>query len=463
MRYFRNINYLAIVLVLFSGCAIIGQSTHNAQARRGLEKGFKDYSFGMTSTEANLRGIFYFPPMDSEWVASEYGNQNVRYVAYEYPNNYPRTKAKGYGTFEERPIRYICFLFYHDRLFRIRIHFFDNCSDSLSIVLKTYSDSLGIILDGSSDSLFSSYKGARGEFEGHSTNHGKNTMIAFTCKGIVEEIFSNVWKPPINEPPSFIDSNANPKVWAVLVGISKYSDQAHRFGQDLGFCNSDAQKFFYHLTSVSGGALPLSQVVLLTDSSATKQKIIESTHALFDQANPQDFIIFYFSGHGGEDVFLGFDSLFAVQDIKQIVSHSASSRKLCIADACHASFGEKSLRLQYINGQDISDDQITKRYYESLKQTSPGLALFMACKPEEVSWDDSELGDGIFTYFCLDGLKGSADLDNDGIITISELNSYVSPRVNDRALKISIPQQTQHPQLKGIFDSSMPLASVRRH
>ena len=40
-----------------------------------------------------------------------------------------------------------------------------------------------------------------------------------------------------------------------------------------------------------------------------------------------------------------------------------------------------------------------------------------------------DLGHGVFTYYLLDGLKGKADLDADGIITVDEAYTYVSKKV----------------------------------
>ena len=38
-------------------------------------------------------------------------------------------------------------------------------------------------------------------------------------------------------------------------------------------------------------------------------------------------------------------------------------------------------------------------------------------------------GQGVFTYYLLEGLRGMADLDGDGVITVDEQYTYVSKKV----------------------------------
>jgi formylglycine-generating enzyme required for sulfatase activity len=59
------------------------------------------------------------------------------------------------------------------------------------------------------------------------------------------------------------------------------------------------------------------------------------------------------------------------------------------------------------------------------------VAALYACSEKEVSWEDSGLGGGhgVFSHFVIEGLKGAADLDQDGTFTLAELNTYVQENV----------------------------------
>jgi uncharacterized caspase-like protein len=74
--------------------------------------------------------------------------------------------------------------------------------------------------------------------------------------------------------------------------------------------------------------------------------------------------------------------------------------------------------------------------------------------PNEVSGEDDELRHGVFTSFLLEGLRGKADTDKDGMITVDEVYRYVSrevPRANG---------QEQHPVKKGIVEGQLILGII---
>ena len=49
-----------------------------------------------------------------------------------------------------------------------------------------------------------------------------------------------------------------------------------------------------------------------------------------------------------------------------------------------------------------------------------------ASSANEVSVEDDVLQHGIFTYHLIQGLRGSADYDSDGLVTVDEAYRYVS-------------------------------------
>src|SRR5262249_11202108 len=83
-----------------------------------------------------------------------------------------------------------------------------------------------------------------------------------------------------------------------------------------------------------------------------------------------------------------------------------------------------------------------------------GFFLLAATKPGEDSNERPELGHGAFTYALLEGLAGAADTDGDGVLSVSDLFSYVAREV---------PHLTgglQHPYHK-VEGTDLLLAAVR--
>lgn len=83
-----------------------------------------------------------------------------------------------------------------------------------------------------------------------------------------------------------------------------------------------------------------------------------------------------------------------------------------------------------------------------------GRIILTASGANEVSAEDDELQHGIFTYYLLKGLKGPADADNDGLVSVDEAYRYVTNHV-PRATG-----QEQHPVKKGTVEGSLILSII---
>ncbi len=245
-----------------------------------------------------------------------------------------------------------------------------------------------------------------------------------------------------------------PKVYAVVVGVSDYSSDLNSSGiGDLTYCHTDADAVYRFLQTPEGGSVPSSQLIKLTNSQATKENILSSCYTLFGKAGANDLIMLFISGHGGKNVFVSYDAILSHEDLKKVIYNSKAKRKLCIADACHAGSWNKQASNAMLKG--LSADETRALYYNSLNNSSDGLALFMSAQTGETSIDDIELRQGLFTYYYLEGLKGNADTNYDRIITISELYNYVKDKVSKRA--VSRYGNSQTPELNGTFDHNMPI------
>jgi uncharacterized caspase-like protein len=69
------------------------------------------------------------------------------------------------------------------------------------------------------------------------------------------------------------------------------------------------------------------------------------------------------------------------------------------------------------------------------------------------------IGHGIFTYYLLEGMGGKADLNGDGVVTVSELYKYVEERVEKHAREVG---GKQRPVYKGEVEGDMPLIEIRK-
>ncbi len=204
-----------------------------------------------------------------------------------------------------------------------------------------------------------------------------------------------------------------PQTFAVIVGISSYSEMP------LRYCDDDAFHYYSFLKSAAGGSVPDKNIVLLVDERATKVNIVASLEAIAAAAKPTDKMLFFFAGHGMQgglvpvDVNLKTgDNILHHWEIKSIFKKSQSNNKLAIVDACHSGGMEESWYIGMVS------DLL-------LGYQNTGIAMFLACGANEVSKERSDIQQGFFTYFMVQGLGGKADFNNNLQITLQELYSYV--------------------------------------
>ena len=83
-----------------------------------------------------------------------------------------------------------------------------------------------------------------------------------------------------------------------------------------------------------------------------------------------------------------------------------------------------------------------------------GRVIISASGANEVSAEYDKLEHGVFTYYLIEGLRGKADSDSNGLITVDEVYRYVSEHV---------PQETgqeQHPIKKGTVEGHLILGVI---
>ncbi|HKK73955.1 MAG TPA: caspase family protein [Saprospiraceae bacterium] len=235
------------------------------------------------------------------------------------------------------------------------------------------------------------------------------------------------------------------RIWAVIVGAAQYTHM-----RALRYTDDDAYQLYAHLKSPQGGALKDQQLRLLVDEAATRVGILQAMRQTFQQADENDVVIFYFSGHGIKDAFLpidydGSNNLLLHQEIRKEIERSRAKHKLVIGDACHS--GGLAFR-------NTSAQEALRRYYDAFEQTNGGLALLMSSKGIEYSIEDKGLRSGVFSYYLIKGLKGAADNDASGIVSVDEIYQYVYRNVR------SYTGSVQTPQLFGHFDRRMPVSAT---
>ena len=253
-------------------------------------------------------------------------------------------------------------------------------------------------------------------------------------------------------------------VWAAVIGINQYPN-----ARPLKYAVNDALAFKRYLKNYI--ELSEDHIFFLTEHNATKDNILSLLGTkLKRMASREDTVIIFYAGHGAvetdpsnpdgdgfEKYLLPYDAdlndLFAtsisMDEVRKIFQRISAERLIFIADTCYSGASGGRTMVTSKTRANLSDS-----FYERISK-GKGRVIISSCSANEISKEDDNLQHGVFSYHMLEGLKGSADQDGDGIITVSELFSYISRTVPDASA------QDQHPVKKGETEGELVIGKVK--
>jgi hypothetical protein len=99
-------------------------------------------------------------------------------------------------------------------------------------------------------------------------------------------------------------------------------------------------------------------------------------------------------------------------------------------------------------------------FHASIYSKAEIAAVFYATKAGWFSYEDKKSDYGIFSRFLIEGLKGKADADKDGIVSFSELETYVMEAVFDYAVEMDR-KQCPYTKIYGEKFGDLALTAVK--
>ncbi|MCU0562395.1 MAG: caspase family protein [Desulfobacterales bacterium] len=266
-------------------------------------------------------------------------------------------------------------------------------------------------------------------------------------------------------PPAPVPAETDPgQRWAVVIGVSDYEDSRI---PSLRYAARDAQVFHDWLVSPTGGRYAPSKVKLLLNRNATNERIKDALFNWLKQAIEEDVVVIYFAGHGSpespeavQNLFLlptnaRYDNIavtgFPMWDVETALKRFIKARRVVIiADACHAAGVGQSFDVAVRADRGLQVNQISAGL-QGLSDVGEGVCVISASRDREFSQESREWGGGhgVFTHYLLEGLKGAADFDRSGSVSVGEVTVYVSQQVR-RATR-----NAQNPVVAGRFDPSL--------
>ncbi len=215
-----------------------------------------------------------------------------------------------------------------------------------------------------------------------------------------------------------IELSPKPDLYIISVGIDEYQSKEFK----LRFAKADAVSIADEFEKRGKETFETIKKVVLLDNQATKSGIVNAFETIARDAQPDDVFIFNFAGIGGTHYKELKEFHIVTADAKRenleesgissgqlqaLFRKIRATTKLVILDSCDSSVGYESAAASFAeqdkNAASLIDENIL-------------IIGTDASTPE-----DATLGHGVMTAIVLDGLKGDADCNGDGIVTNYEL------------------------------------------
>ena len=222
--------------------------------------------------------------------------------------------------------------------------------------------------------------------------------------------------------------------YALIVGISQYKEMPA-----LQYADRDAIAF---AEFVKGQGAPDQNIKLFLNEEASRLNIVDELYKLSQIAKPQDLFYFYFGGHGdleanvsnentllllhdapAKSYFKG-DAFLQVSELKNWLSTLSKKQVqvVFIADACHS-------------GGLIGGNEGQVRTQQVLEENWGNVTKILSSQASELSLEGQQWGGGrgLFSYHLVNGLIGKADANQNKLVSLEELDTYLLNNVTKEA------------------------------
>lgn len=255
-------------------------------------------------------------------------------------------------------------------------------------------------------------------------------------------IVSDIDSPKFHSPPT-------PNDFALIIGVEHYPGQIPA----SEFSDRDAMADYKYMRALG---IPADHIKRLSDTTATKSRIVGALHWLHRNVQPGSTVWVYFSGHGspgpkGTAYLVPFDgdpndlqdTGYSLSDFYKSLNSLPAEHVIVALDSCFSGTGSRSVIAKGVR------PLVVKLRPTDFPEDGKLISFAAAQSNQEAGVIESQ-GHGMFTYYFLKGLNGTRS--HASHITVSELYTYLKAKVSEKA---DLDNRTQVPQI-----APLPLQNI---
>jgi len=250
------------------------------------------------------------------------------------------------------------------------------------------------------------------------------------------------------------------RIHIIAIGINLYKNEATV--PPLRYAVSDAKGIATTLDGMLSD--PNKNVRQMLDGQASRQELMDQLfYQLPSEVKPADTVVIFFSGHGAPDTTTDnqgnvetfllpidadpaklFTTAIRMSDVGTMLKRLRSERIVFIADTCYSGAAGGSAGGRTVGVPGVALRAVGLRSFPR-RPEGKGCAILTASTGTQVAQEKAELGHGVFSYYLMKGLKGAADRNRDGNITVDEAFDYVKSEVSAATGNAQTPQISRDP------------------
>ncbi|MCK4513969.1 MAG: caspase family protein, partial [Spirochaetaceae bacterium] len=209
--------------------------------------------------------------------------------------------------------------------------------------------------------------------------------------------------------------------------LSAQDEPPRRFGLFIGandggsdrirlrWAVADAERMASVMTEI-GGIRPQDSYVIEDPTGRDLEFQFEHLRERIDRASEtarRTELVVYYSGHSDESgLKIGGDN-FSYVDLRRSIDEAGADVSIAILDSCASGAFTR-----------LKGGSFIQPFLVDTSSDVSGHAFLTSSSENEASQESDQLGSSFFTHYLVSGLRGAADLSNDGMVTLDEVYLY---------------------------------------